>query len=132
MKRPWTLVALVLAVGLAGSVVALKAREGNPAFVSAQQSLTPVAPAALDRLLLSTSDPRPGYSGHARGAHCSSEVHTALGNPWTCVVAYARPPRVRYVVAVHSDRSIQGSGQPEGGHVGGALVVKGCCVAQMP
>lgn len=132
MKRPWTLVALVLAVGLAGTLVALKGREGNPAFVSAQQSLTPVAPAALDRLLLSTSDPRPGYSGRARGAHCSSDVHTALGNPWTCVVGYARPPRVRYVVSVHSDRSIQGSGQPEGGHVGGTLVVRGCCVMQTP
>jgi hypothetical protein len=132
MKRPWTLVALVLAVGLAGTLVALKGREGNPAFVSAQQSLTPVAPAALDRLLLTTSDPRPGFSGGARGVHCSSDLHTALGNPWTCVVGYARSPRVRYVVTVHSDRSIQGSGQPEGAPVRGALVVHGCCVAQTP
>lgn len=132
MKRPWTLVALVLAVGLAGTVVALKAREGNPAFVSAQQNLTPVAAVALDRLLLTTSDPRPGFSGSARHAHCTSSVHTALGNPWTCVVGYARMPRVRYVVTVHSDRSIQGSGQPEGTPVRGALVVHGCCVAQTP
>ncbi|HEY7953253.1 MAG TPA: hypothetical protein VID70_09710 [Solirubrobacteraceae bacterium] len=132
MRRPWTLVALVLAVGLAGTVVALKGREGNPAFVSAQQSLTAVAPAALDRLLLTTSDPRPGYSGRARSAQCSSDVHTALGNPWRCVVGYVRPPRVRYVVAVHSDRSIQGSGQPEGAPLKGALVVHGCCVAQTP
>lgn len=129
MKRPWTLVALVLAVGLAGTLVALKGREGNPAFVSAQQSLTPVAPVALERLLLTTSDPRPGFSGHARGARCTSAVHTALGNPWTCVVGYLRPPRVRYVVTVHSDRSIQGSGQPQGAPLHGALLVRGCCVA---
>jgi hypothetical protein len=132
VKRPWTLVALVLAVGLAGTLVALKGREGNPAFVSAQQNLTPVASAALDRLLLTTSDPRPGFSGRARGARCTSDVHTALGNPWTCVVGYVRPPRVRYVVTVHSDRSIQGSGQPEGTPVRGALIVRGCCVAQTP
>jgi hypothetical protein len=132
VKRPWTLVALMLAVGLAGALVALKGREGNPAFVSAQQNLTPVASVALERLLLTTSDPRPGFSGRARGAHCGSAAHTALGNPWTCVVGYVRSPRVRYVVTVHSDRSIQGSGQPEGGHVGGALIVRGCCVAQTP
>jgi hypothetical protein len=132
VKRPWTLVALVLAVGLAGTLVALKGREGNPAFVSAQQNLTPVASAALDRLLLTTSDPRPGFSGRARGARCTSDLHTALGNPWTCVVGYVRPPLVRYLVTVHSDRSIQGSGQPEGAPVRGALIVRGCCVAQTP
>jgi hypothetical protein len=132
MKRPWTLVALVLAVGLAGSVVALRGRESNPAFVSAQQNLTPVASVALDRLLLSTSDPRPGFSGRARQVHCATDVHTALGNPWTCVVGYPRRPPVRYRVTVHSDRSIAGSGQPEGAPVRGALVVHGCCVAQTP
>jgi hypothetical protein len=126
------LVALVLAVGLAGTLVALKGREGNPAFVSAQQNLTPVASVGLERLLLTTSDPRPGFSGRARGVRCSSAAHTALGNPWTCVVGYVRPPRVRYVVTVHSDRSIQGSGQPEGAPLHGALVVRGCCVAQTP
>jgi hypothetical protein len=132
MRRPWILVALVLAVGLAGTAVALKGREGNPAFVSAQQSLTPVAAVALDRLLLTTSDPRPGFSGRARQVHCATNVHTALGNPWTCVVGYPLKPRVRYRVTVHSDRSIQGAGQPEGEPVKGKLLVHGCCVAQTP
>ncbi len=132
MKRPWTLVALVLAVGLAGSIVALRGHESNPAFVSAQQNLTPVASVALDRLLLTTSDPRPHFSGRAHEVHCTTSVHTALGNPWTCVVAYQRQPKVRYRVTVHSDRSIQGSGQPDGAPVRGALVVHGCCVAQTP
>lgn len=130
MKRPGTLVALVLAVGLAGSIVALRGHESNPAFVAAQQNLTPVASGALDRLLLTTSDPRPGFSGRAHEVHCTTDVHTALGNPWMCVVGYRRQPKVRYRVTVHSDRSIQGSGQPEGAPpVGGALVVHGCCVA---
>ncbi len=133
MRRPWTLVALVLAVGIAGSVVALGARESsNPAFVSAQHNLSPVAPAALERLLGTTSDPRPGYGGRARRAICTTALHSALGNPWSCLVSYPRPPRVRYRVTVHSDRSIEGSGQPEGVPVRGALVVRGCCVAQTP
>ncbi len=133
MRRPWLLVALILAVGAAGSVVALGAREGNPQFVSAQQSLTPVGASQLQRLLLTTSDPRPGFSGRARGARCTSaKAATALGNPWSCVVRYPVLPRVRYAVVVHSDRSIQGSGQPEGAPVHGALIVKGCCVAQTP
>ena len=124
------LVALVLAVGAAGSVVALGAREGNPQFVSAQQSLTPVGASQLQRLLLTTSDPRPGFSGRARGARCTSaRANSALGNPWSCVVRYPVLPRVRYAVVVHSDRSIQGSGQPEGAPVHGDLIVKGCCVA---
>jgi len=132
MRRPWTLVALVLAVGIAGTVVALGGREGNPAFVSAQQNLTPVAAIALDRLLLTTSDPRPGFGGRARSALCATAVHSALGNPWSCLVSYPRPPKVRYRVTVHSDRSIEGSGQPEGAPLRGVLVVHGCCVAQTP
>jgi hypothetical protein len=44
-------------------------------------------------------------------------------------VRYPVLPRVRYAVVVHSDRSIQGSGQPEGAPVKGALTVTGCCVA---
>jgi hypothetical protein len=132
LRRPWTLVALVLAVGIAGSLVALNNREGNPAFVSAQQNLTPVAPLALDRLLLSTSDPRPHFNGRAQRAICTTAAPSALGNPWSCLVSYPHPPRVRYRVTVHSDRSIQGSGQPEGKPLRGALIVRGCCVAQTP
>jgi hypothetical protein len=122
------LVALILAVGVAGTVVALESREGNDQFVLAQQNLAPVAAAALQTLLLTTSDSRPGYSGRARQARCSSSSHGALGNPWTCVVRYPRPPRVRFRVAVHADRSISGSGQPEGRPLRPALTVTGCCV----
>jgi hypothetical protein len=130
MKRPWILVALVLAVGAAGSVVALGAREGDPQFTSQQQSLTPVAAVALQRLILTTSDPRPHSAGRARAARCTSPTAgSALGNPWTCVVRYPALPRVRYAVTVHSDRSIQGAGQPEGARVRGYLLVSGCCVA---
>jgi hypothetical protein len=126
------LVALILAVGIAGTVVALKSHESNAAFVLQQQALAPVAPAALDQLLLTSKDSRPGYGGpsaRARGVHCSSPTHSALGNPWTCVVRYPRPPSVRFGVIVHADRSISGFGQPISGPLlHPALTVSGCCV----
>jgi hypothetical protein len=128
MRWPGALVVLVLAVGVAGSAVALKSREGNPQFVAQQQDLLPVDAAALERLIVTTSDPRPGYSGRARGARCASAAGGALRNPWTCVVRYPRLPRVRYRVIVDADRSIQGSGQPEGRPLGGTLSLNGCCV----
>jgi hypothetical protein len=128
VRRPGMLLALILAVGIAGTVVALKSHESNAQFVLQQQALTPVGAAALDALLLTTSDPRPGYSGRARGARCGSPSRGALGNPWTCVVRYPRTPRVRYRVTVHADRSISGSGQPEGRPLREALTVRGCCV----
>jgi hypothetical protein len=129
MRYGGLLVALVLAVGIAGTVVALHSREENAQFVAQQQALAPVAPTQLERLILTTSDPRPEYSGRARGVRCSSRTPSALGNPWSCVVRYPRLPRVRYRVTVYEDRSIYGSGQPEARPLRGLLTVRGCCVA---
>jgi hypothetical protein len=128
MRRPGLFVALILAVGAAGAVVALKGRESNAQFVAQQQDLLPVDAAALQRLILTTSDPRPGYGGRARGVRCASTAGGALRNPWTCVVRYPRLPRVRYQVVVDADRSIQGYGQPEGRLLAGSLSLGGCCV----
>jgi hypothetical protein len=123
------LVALILAVGIAGTVVALKSHESNAEFVLQQQALEPVRPAALQTLLLSSRDSRPGYSGRARLASCSSPTHSALGNPWTCLVRYPRPPSVRFHVTVHADHSISGFGEPVSGPLlHPALTVSGCCV----
>jgi hypothetical protein len=129
MRHPGMLVALVLAVGLAGTAVALHSREENTQFVSQQQSLTPVGAIQLERLILTTSDPRPGYAGRARQARCHSGSRSALGNPWSCLVRYPRLPQVRYLVGVYADRSISGSGQPEGAPLKGVLRLRGCCVA---
>jgi hypothetical protein len=135
MRFGGLLVALILVVGLAGTVLALRSREGNAQFVSAQQSLAPVGGARLERLILTTSDPRPGFGGpsaRARAARCASASNTALGNPWSCVVRYPRPPEVRYRVTVYADRSIFGSGAPVGQPLSGMLTVRGCCVAEGP
>jgi len=129
MRFGGLLVGLILLVGLAGSIVALHSREDNTQLVSKQQALTPVGAVQLERLVLTTSDPRPGYGGRARGARCVAGTHSALGDPWTCVVRYPRLPHVRYHVTVHGDRSIRGSGQPEGRPLRGVLTIEGCCVA---
>jgi hypothetical protein len=126
------LVALILAVGIAGSALALRSREGDPQFVSSQRNLAPVASAELARLILTTSDPRPAHHGRARAARCTSSAGGALRNPWSCLVRYPLLPRVRYRVTVYPDRSIYGSGQPEGEPLHGTLVVRGCCVAPTP
>ncbi len=128
MRRSGLLVALLLAVGLAGTAVALRSREGDTLLLAQQQGLSPVSAAALRRLMLTTSDPRPGSGGRAHGARCVSESHTALGNPWTCTVRYPRLPRIRYQTTVYADRSIHGFGLPEGALRGTALSVRGCCV----
>ena len=120
MRWAGAFVALILIVGIAGSVIALAGREANSEFVSEQRALSPVRAGALQELISTTSDPRPGFAGRALGARCSSLGDSALGNPWTCVVRYQSPPLVRYSVTVYANRSIQGSGQPEGRALGSA------------
>jgi hypothetical protein len=135
MRYGGLLVGLILVVGVAGTVVALHSREENTQFVSQQQALTPVGATQLERLVITTSDPRPGYGApthphaRARNVHCVAGTRSALGNPWSCVVRYPRPPRVRYRVTVYADRSIFGSGQTEESPAGGDLTIRGCCVA---
>ncbi len=58
-------VALILAVGITASVIALGGREANSEFVAQQRALAPVSAAALQQLIATTSDPRPGYGGRA-------------------------------------------------------------------
>jgi hypothetical protein len=133
MRYGALLVALILAVGVVAAVVALHDREADTQFAAQQRALAPVGAKGVERLLLTTSDPRPGYSAHpparALSARCTSAGGGGLGNPWSCVVRYPRPPRIRYRVTVYADRSIFGSGEPEGEPLLGVLTVRGCCVA---
>ncbi len=125
---------IVVLVGIAGSIVALASRSGDTQFVAQQQDLVPVSTAQLERLLLTTHDPRPlSDHGQARRAVCVPGGSGEFRNPWQCAVTYAAPPAVRYAVIVHSDRSIQGTSvYVVSGRKGGALVVRGCCVAAGP
>ncbi|HEX3519035.1 MAG TPA: hypothetical protein VHT29_08385 [Solirubrobacteraceae bacterium] len=127
MRRPALIVAAILLVGLAGTAIALKGREGNTQLADQQQALAPVDAAAVERLLLSTSDPRPGHGGRARAAHCSPGSDLALGNPWSCVVRYPAPPSIDYHATVYGNRSLRASGLPQGAKRGTLLYVRGCC-----
>jgi hypothetical protein len=123
-------VALLLAVGAAGTAIALKSREGNTQFVARQQSLLPVRAAAVQRLLITTSDPRPGRGGHARAARCRSTTGGGVSaGRWSCLVLYPRLPRMSYQVTVRADRSIVGVGRSTGVMREAASRVRGCCVA---
>jgi hypothetical protein len=124
MRRPAALLALLLVVGLAATVIALRGREGDTQLAVGQQSLAPVDAGALERLVLTTSDPRPGRGGHARSAHCAH-----AGGAWSCLVSYPSPPAIRYRVNVRADGAIAGSGRPEGVPGATELTIRGCCVA---
>ncbi len=128
MRRPSALVAVILVVGVAGAILALRSREGNPQFIAQQQAVLPVSASSVQRLLLSTDDPRPRHGGRARGARCTAGGAGALGNPWTCAVRYPQPPPIRFRVTVNADRSIEGSGRGEGVRQHEPLTVSGCCV----
>ncbi len=129
MRWAWVLVALVLITGIAGTVVALRDREGNSQFAAVQRSPEPVSGAGIESIILTTRDPRPGLSGKVLSASCRAGSAGPLGNPWSCVVRYPSPPLVSYRVSVHADGSILGSGQSRGSPVSGDLTLSGCCVA---
>ncbi len=128
LRWAWLLVATVLLTGIAATVVALRAREGNPEFTAAQRALQPVAGSGIAGIILKTSDPRPGDRGRVVSAHCQAGSDSPLGNPWNCLVRYPSPPLVRYRVDVHGDGSISGTGQQEGVPLRGILTLTGCCV----
>jgi len=127
VTRARAIVLLVLAVGLLGTVQAVRDRESDTQFIAQQRSLVAIGPTQLSDLLVRTRDPRPGHgAGGARRAVCRAFGSGQLRNPWSCVVTYPSPPSVRYDVTVAGDLSIQGHspGQP--------LFVRGCCVAAAP
>jgi hypothetical protein len=128
MRWAWVLVALVLATGIAGTVVSLRDREGNSQFTAEQRSPEPVTGPGIEAIILTTRDPRPGHAGKVRSADCHAGSASPLGNPWSCVVRYPTPPIASYRVSVHADGSIFGRGQSEGSQVVGDLTLNGCCV----
>ena len=129
MRSAWVLVAFVLLTGVAGTVVALRDREGNSQFTAEQRSPGRVSGGGIEAIILTTRDSRPGLSGKVRSADCHAGSASPLGNPWSCVVRYPSPPLVSYRVLVHADGSIYGSGQSQGSRVIGDLTLNGCCVA---
>ena len=115
----------VLAVGVAATVVAGRAREADDAFVLRQERLAPVQPRSLERLVASADNPIPG-SGRRPGerADCRPGGSGERRNPWTCTVRYPSGDVVEYTVVVRPDRSIRGQSAD------GTLIVTGCCAGE--
>jgi hypothetical protein len=128
VKRPAALVGLLLAVAIAASAVVLLDHEGSPLFAAQQQNLHPVSASALQRLILTTRDPRPGAGGRALSARCTAAGTSALGNPWRCVVRYPHPPSLVFALTVRANYSIYGSTRPRRGQAPTPVTVTGCCV----
>jgi hypothetical protein len=107
-------VAILLAVGVAGTAIALQSREGNTQFVAQQQGQPAVGATSVEQLLQTTSDPRPGRGGRVRLARCKALRAGVAADGWSCLVRYPRPPRMSYRVVVRGDRSIRGVGRSVG------------------
>jgi hypothetical protein len=122
---PVLIIVPVLAVGVAGTLVAVRAREGDDAFALRQESLAPVSGQALERLVASADNPIPESGGRpGESAECRPGGGGERRNPWTCTVRYPSGDVVEYRVLVRPDRSIRGA------NADGTLIVTGCCAAE--
>jgi hypothetical protein len=117
------LVAPLIAIGFAGSVVALSDRSADSLFVYHQQNLAPVAPSALEHLMTLASNPRPGER-HARAtsASCTPGASGELRNPWVCAVHYLRGGTIVY------ETNVSANGQVTAVDPTGSTTFHGCCI----
>lgn len=119
----WALIPALLA-GIAGTGVALHAREGDAAFEFAQRHPKRVQPENLAELVAKAREPVAGGDGaRADRARCTSRGSDDLGNPWVCTVRYASGRTLRYRIRVAPDGSMAGSSRAGYGEI------TGCCVA---
>ena len=124
MSAARIVVAAVLAVGLAGTAVALHLRQGNSQFTAAQQNLATVTPQTLATLLRTSHDARPGHrDAQAISARCALPQGARGTSRWSCTVRYPAGPPVVYRVVVAPSGEVTGAAR-----VGFGLVFRGCCV----
>ena len=112
---------LVVAVGLAGSLVALSGRGANADFLFRQEHPPTLQPAAVERVVKTAPNPvgrRPGVS-----ARCRPGSARGLRNPWACSVLYRSGHRERLRVQVRADASYVGI------YASNPARARGCCIA---
>jgi hypothetical protein len=120
VSTPQVVVATVLVVGLAGTVVALQARQSDTQFVYAQRNLATVTPEQLSTLLKTSHDARPRHGdAPATSARCVAAPEP--GRLWSCSVRYPAGPPVVYRVTVAPSGIVTGVSAA-------GLVFRGCCV----
>jgi hypothetical protein len=117
----------VILIGLAGTAIAVADRSSDTQFISRQQYLSGVQPAALAHLLSTAPNPRPDlHKPRALRTTCRPLGTGEFRNPWTCTVRYARGGAVRYTVSISPDGrmlAVDSTGQ---------LIIRGCCVGSRP
>jgi hypothetical protein len=111
-----------VAVGLAGTVVAVGSRGADTQFLNDQLRPPTLRAAAVERVVRSAPDPFTG-KGAGTSASCSKGGRGLLGNPWICTVRFKNGKTARLRVEVLDD----------GTYAGRYLGVKGaaasgCCV----
>jgi hypothetical protein len=109
-------------VGVAGGVVAVSAREGNPAFVYRQQHAVSIEASEVVAAVKTAHEPVPGGNGSsAIMAKCTPGSTGPRRNPWHCRVRYASGHVVGYDLVIAPDGSWRGQSRT------GLRRVVGCC-----
>src|SRR5438132_7802011 len=124
MRKALLLVAPVVAIGIAGAVVAIHSRESDAAFLYRQEHPLTIEPPALAALVKKAPDPEPsGARAPATSVSCQPGKSAQQRNPWHCTVSYASGNVLRYRIMVRPNGSYEGVDPT------GQFIVSGCCVA---
>jgi hypothetical protein len=122
--RGWPgILPVVLAVGIAGGVVAIAGHAGDDAFRFAQEHSVQVEPTEVARLMAKAPEPVAGGRGaRALDARCTAAGKQDDRNRWRCRVLYASGRRVAYAVTIAPNGSVRGVDPT------GERLVRGCCL----
>lgn len=122
MVRALAIVLPLLAVGIAGAVVAFANREVDSAFEFRARTPLRVEAERVEEAVLNAPEPVPEDKTEARAARCRSRGTGDLRNPWTCTVRYGSGQSFTYTVEVDPDGSFRGQNDI------GDRLISGCCV----
>jgi hypothetical protein len=111
-----------VAVGLAGTAVALGSRGADTQFLNDQERPPTLRAPAVERVVRTAPDPFSG-KGAGTSASCTKGGRGLLGNPWTCTVRFKNGKTARLRVEVQND------GTYDGRYLGVAgAAASGCCI----
>lgn len=118
-------VAVVLSiciVALVGALVGLNARGADDQFLLRQENPSKLSADAVEKLMLSSPDPRPPHSRSGTRSRCTPEGERDLRNPWRCTVQYRSGSVARYRVRINADGSYVAQ------YSTGTARARGCCL----
>lgn len=123
MRKALLIVLPVALAGIAGTLVAIGARESDANFVYRQQHTSVIEPSQMEHAVALAREPVPGNKGtRAVEARCTPGKQGERRNPWLCRVRYASGRRVGYAITIGP------SGAWHGANPTGERLVRGCCI----